>query len=84
MTRRLVTATVTSTSGYVALLCNPAEEWSPRSVRDAVLDIELGSCSYFVVVEHRQAEVHTLQDSGGTYLGAHAGGTDDNLLLDLR
>jgi len=81
--KRLVTATVVTSHGYVSHLVNPDEEWSPRSAGEAILDIELGQFSYFVSWPDRRTEVLALEDAGGTFLATHYGDAGRNGLLDL-
>jgi hypothetical protein len=48
MIGRQVTAVRKNAAGYVTHLANEGEDWSPRHVEDALVDIELGICNYYV------------------------------------
>ncbi|WP_213814222.1 DUF3892 domain-containing protein [Glaciihabitans sp. dw_435] len=80
---RHVTAVQTNAQGYITHVMNDAESWSPRSAVDAILDIELGQCTYYVNGPEGRTQVVDAHEPHGLYLRADSDSTDHNNLLDL-
>lgn len=83
MTRRMVTAIRRDSHGYVTLMANPGEDWSPRSSTDVLLDIELGSFVYYVHRPEGGADIDAAHDGGGVYLSARKHHDGPDFLLGL-
>lgn len=69
MADRHVLATRKNDPGDITALCNRNESWSPRSKKDAILDIESKTHSYYVIISSRRVNIHVVNDpSKGKYL----------------
>lgn len=83
MVNRQVTATRKNSAGYVthfACADNPA---SAIPADEVLLDIELGSNSYYVSWPDRRVTVRHATDEGGGYLRCDKDTSPHNDLLDL-
>lgn len=47
-----MTSVITNPDGLILELHNPGQPWSPRSAREAILDTELGLCTYYLPQPH--------------------------------
>lgn len=83
MSVRRVTATRKSTSGYITHVGCDDQPGVLIRAADAILDIELGECTYVVSWPNRRATVLHAKDAGGAYLRADLDDTPRNNLLDL-
>ena len=66
--RRRVRQTGKSSSGDITKLCNPGQPWSPRSLADAIGDIESGAHSYYVDQQAPAVDVSVTEDEDGKHL----------------
>lgn len=80
---RHVTSVQTNAQGYITHVMNDDESWSPRSAADAILDIELGQCTYFMNGHAGKVQVVDAHEPHGLYLRADSDETAHNNLLDL-
>lgn len=76
---RRVRSTKKDANGKITALCNPGQDWSPRSTRDVSRDISAGRKSYYVVEHQRRSY---LRDVSGE-LAAGAGATGGDMLALL-
>ena len=83
MSVRQVTATRKSASGYVTHVGCSDQPGVLISAADAILDIEVGGCTYVVSWPQRRATVMHVTDAGGGYLRADLDDSAHNNLLDL-
>jgi hypothetical protein len=83
MASRLVTSARWNAQGYISFVGNEGEPWSPRPVREVLLDIELGAHEYHVQIDGRHAEIDSAADAGGMHLHADTDGSGRNCMLDL-
>jgi hypothetical protein len=65
---RPVTHTLKNSDGDITALCNPDESWSPRSVSEAIADIESGAHRYVVLSEEGDTRVQVIDGPHGRYL----------------
>ncbi|NDL60409.1 DUF3892 domain-containing protein [Phytoactinopolyspora mesophila] len=79
-TARRVTKTGKADDGTISSLCNPGEDWSPRSKAAAVRDIKNGDYSYWVMVGGQRVDVHVVR---GEHLSTSPDGYGRNNLLEL-
>ena len=70
MARRQVTRTKKDSDGDILALCNPSENWSPRSKNDAIYDIESNNHSYYVIIGgSKEVDIRVIKDPyKGKYL----------------
>jgi hypothetical protein len=80
---RRVTSVSIDREGYVSWLWNDDGDWSPQSTIEAMIDIELGSASYFVQWPEENTDVIDATDAGGRYLRTTRDVESHNSLLDL-
>ncbi|MCU1479755.1 MAG: hypothetical protein JWQ19_541 [Subtercola sp.] len=83
MTVRRVTATRKSANGYVTHFGCEDQPGVLISAADAILDIEVGGCTYVVSLPNHRATVLHASDAGGGYLRADLDDSPRNNLLDL-
>ena len=81
--RRRVRQTGKSSSGDITKLCSPGQPWSPRSLADAVLDIESGAHGYYVDEQAPAVEVSVVQDEEGKHLTTTSNPLSRNNLSNL-
>jgi hypothetical protein len=72
-----------SASGDITKLCSPGQPWSPRSLADAISDIESGAHSYFVDVQTPALDVSVVQDEQGKHLTTTSNPLSRNNLSNL-
>jgi hypothetical protein len=82
-TDRRVTSVSVNDEGYVTRLWNDDGEWSSRSASDAILDLELGTCAYYVRWSDESAAITDDSDEGGRFLYCSHEGVPGNALLLL-
>ncbi|MEF2978321.1 DUF3892 domain-containing protein [Subtercola sp. YIM 133946] len=83
MTVRRITATRKTPSGYVTHVDCEDQPGVLVAAADAILDIEVGQCTYVVSWPTRRATVMHVTDAGGGYLRADLDDSPRNNLLDL-
>ena len=81
--RRQVTHTGKDRNGDITSLCNPGQSWSPRRSADAIDDIETGTHSYYVQVQHPAVDVNVVNRGGRKHLQTTADGKSPNNLDNL-
>ena len=80
---REITAVSVDHHGYITHLWNDGASWSPCSTYDAVLDMEMGTHSYFVDIPEHPTQVVEAEDRGGRFLSTAQDADEHNYLLDL-
>ena len=84
MAERDVTQTGKDRDGDITRLCNPGEQWSPRSKAAAIRDIDDKVHSYFAVgPAGNRTPIHVVNGPTGKYLRTNWDGTERNNLDDL-
>jgi hypothetical protein len=68
MADRRVTQTGKDTDGDITKLCNPNQDWSPRSKSSAISDIENKQHTYYVNESGNRTDVHVVNGPNGKYL----------------
>lgn len=71
---RRVRSTKKDRSGKIIALCNPGQDWSPRSTRQVARDISAGRKSYYVEQQERRTYLRSV--SGKLAVGPDATGAD--------
>ena len=80
--RRVVSVTINN-EGYVTRLWSDDGEWGSRTAADAILDLELGACAYFVRWPDESVGITDQSDDGGHFLFCAREGMRGNALLTL-
>lgn len=84
MADRDVTQTGKDKDGDITDLCNPGEDWSPRSVTLVISDIDFKLHEYFSKVGESRVLIHVVDDPDkGKYLRTNQDGTEKNNLDEL-
>ena len=83
MSDRRVTHTGKDRFGDITKLCNPTQQWSPRSKEDAISDIEKRIHTYYVLWTTGRTEIHVVNSQNGKYLRTDWDNTRRNNLDDL-
>ena len=84
MADREVTRTRKDGDGDILALCDSGSSWSPREKRAAILDIEMGTHSYFVRWnDGKRTEIRVVNGPTGKYLRTDRDSTTRNNLDDL-
>ncbi|MGH8951877.1 MAG: Vps62-related protein [Acidimicrobiia bacterium] len=71
MATRSVTHTLKNADYDITALANPFESWSPRSVREVIVDIESGTHRYVVRSDLGDTTVQVVDGRHGKYLRTH-------------
>ena len=83
MAHRQVTQT-RKLDGNITALCNPEQDWSPRSSAKAIEDIEGNVHSYYVLwSDNRETAIKVVIGPNGKYLRTDRDNTNRNNLDDL-
>ena len=81
MASRQVFAARKNVEGDITALCNSNEIWSPRYKNDAIIDIETGEHSYYVLISGIKVNIRVLDDPiKGKYLRTDPDQTNRNNL----
>ena len=83
MADRRVTKTGKDDDGDITKLCNPGQDWSPRSKVGAISDIENGTHSYYVQNRVNRSDIHVVDGPSGKYLRSDPDSTSTNNLDNL-
>ncbi|MCY4011142.1 MAG: DUF3892 domain-containing protein [Gammaproteobacteria bacterium] len=84
MADRRVTQTGKDDDGDITRLCNPGEDWSPRSKAGAILDIEDKTHSYHVEEAGYKSTIYVVEVGGVKHLKTYADETSKNNLDNLE
>jgi hypothetical protein len=80
---REVTLVLKTRSGDILALCNPEEDWTPKSKKSAIYEIENGIHRYYIKIENREIAICIDTLLKGKFLIARDDGSDENFLLTL-
>ena len=81
MASRQVFAARKNVEGDITALCNSSEFWSPRYKNDAIIDIETGEHSYYVLISGIKVNIRVVDDPiKGKYLRTDPDQTNRNNL----
>ena len=83
MSDRPVTHTRKDNSGNITAIGKPGESWSPRTISDAIRDIETGVERYYVPWPEKSTWIEVVNGANGKYLRADRDSTTRNNLDDL-
>lgn len=84
MAERRVVKSKKDRDGDILGLCNSGEYWSPRSKRDAIIDIESSTHRYYVQWNDGiRTEINVVNGAHGKYLRTDKDNTTKNNLDDL-
>jgi hypothetical protein len=83
MADRRVTQTGKDEDGDITKLCNSNADWSPRSKRHAISDIENGTHTYYVRDSKGRSDIQVVKGKTGKYLRTDPDGRAGNNLDSL-
>jgi len=83
MANRRVTGCIKSKDGDILALCNPFEDWSFRSKKDAITDIENNIHNYYVFNSVEKVIILVVNGTTEKHLRTDPGKTEKNILADL-
>jgi len=83
MANRRVTGCIKDKDGDILALCNPFEDWSFRSKKDAITDIENDIHNYYVFNSVEKVNILVVNGTAEKYLQTDPGKTEKNILIDL-
>ena len=84
MANRRVTGCIKNKDGDILALCNPFEDWSFKSKKDVITDIENDIHNYYVFNSGEKVNVLVVNGTAEKHLQTDPGGkTEKNILADL-
>ena len=83
MSNRRVTGCIKNKDGDILALCNPFEDWSFKSKKDAITDIENDIHNYYVFNSGEKVNILVVNGTSEKYLQTDPGKTEKNILIDL-
>lgn len=69
--------------GNIFAICNPGEWWSPKSIYEAIMEIEESLYGYYVLVNEQRVDLNVVNDPKGKYLRTDPDKTINNNLDEL-
>ena len=83
MANRRVTGCIKDKDGDILALCNPFEDWSFRSKKEAITDIENDIHNYYVFNSVEKVNILVVNGATEKHLRTDPGKTEKNILADL-
>ena len=83
MADRRVTATRKNNNGYINVIGNPSETWSPRLKSAVVYDILTKTHKYYVMIDGKRIDIIVVNGLTGTYIRTDPDKTVRNILDEL-
>ncbi len=83
MADRHVTHSGKDEDGDITKLCNPGQQWSPRTKQGAIADIETRIHTYYVLSSRGRSNIHVVNGTTGKYLRTDPDGEAGNNLDEL-
>jgi hypothetical protein len=83
MADRKVTSISKNGNQDIAALCNSDELWSPKQKDHAILEIEAGLHTYYLLMGGERIDINVVVSPNGKYLRTDPEKTEKNQLLEL-